>query len=106
MQTRMLRTKAMRYVRIPSEVILSTLVLLLAIILGALPARAGDTCCAITDIDTKKGVVSARETATGRQFKFKLNNPILVHRIKVGQGVQADFAANKVTVVGINGRYT
>jgi hypothetical protein len=71
---------------------------------GPAPAMA-DPCCTITDIDTKNGVVSARETTTDRQFKFSLTNAVLVHRIKVGQGVQADFAAGKVTVVGIDGRY-
>ena len=78
---------------------------LLAVLFLAGPAVAAAACCTVTDIDTKKGVVGARETVSGRQFTFKLNNPVLVRRIKVGQGVEADFAAGKVTVVGIDGRY-
>lgn len=88
---------------IPSLIKL-TPALVMALLIGSAPALAAP-CCTITDIDTKKGVVGARETVSGRQFTFKLNNPVLVRRIKVGQGVEADFAAGKVTVVGIDGRY-
>ncbi len=95
----------MCYPRMLYKVVLPGVLLLLAQILSTAPARAADTCCAITDINTKNGVVSARETATGRQFRFRLTNPVLVRHINVGQGVQADFAAGKVTVVGIDGRY-
>ena len=94
----------MRCQRILYKIFLPGVSLLLTLILSTVPARA-EPCCGITDIDTKKGVVSASETTTGRQFKFRLTNPILVHRIKVGQGVEADFAAGKATVVGIDGRY-
>lgn len=90
---------------IQSLIKLSPALLAVLFLAGPAPAMAGTPCCNITDIDTKKGIVSARETTTGRQFKFSLTNPVLVRRIKVGQGVQADFAAGKVTVVGIDGRY-
>jgi hypothetical protein len=90
---------------IQSLIKLSPALLAVLFLAGPAPAMADTPCCKITDIDTKKGIVSAREATTGRQFKFSLTNPILVRRIKVGQGVQADFAAGKVTVVGVDGRY-
>jgi len=90
---------------IQSLIKLSPALLVVLFLAGPAPAMADTPCCKITDIDTKKGIVSARETTTSRQFKFSLTNPVLVRRIKIGQGVQADFAAGKVTVVGIDGRY-
>ena len=61
-------------------------------------ARAGAVCCAVTAVDARSGVVSARETATGRTFQFKLDDTELIDLIKVGQVVEADFKTMKVTV--------
>jgi hypothetical protein len=61
-------------------------------------ASAGEPCCSITAIDARTGVVSAKETASGRSFQFKLDDAALLGTIKVGQAVDADFKTMKVTV--------
>ena len=73
-------------------------VLLAVTVFGAPDARALDPCCAITAIDARAGVVSAKETATGRIFQFKLSDAKLLGSLKVGQVVEADFKTGKVTV--------
>jgi hypothetical protein len=74
---------------------------LLAIIFTALVASdagAAELCCNVTAIDSRAGIVTARETATGRTFQFKLDDTTLASSIKVGQTVEADFKTMKVTV--------
>jgi hypothetical protein len=61
-------------------------------------AGAGELCCNVTAIAARSGVVTARETATGRSFQFRLDDASLVSSIKVGQVVEADFKTMKVTV--------
>jgi hypothetical protein len=79
-----------------------TKVLLVALLaLGVFPVReasAVEPCCSITAIDARSGVVSARETATGRAFQFRLDDAALLVTVKVGQAVDADFKTMKVTV--------
>ena len=66
------------------------------------PAAAGVPCCAITAIqpdpaDPVGGIVSARETATGRTFQFKVSAKLL-KGLKVGQAIYADFKTMKVSL--------
>lgn len=73
---------------IQSLIKLSPALLAVLFLAGPAPAMADTTCCKITDIDTKKGIVSARETTTGRQFKFVANNKNTpLKGLKPGQGV-------------------
>jgi len=64
----------------------------------ALRADAGAPCCAITAIDLRTGLVTARVTATGRTFQFAVTDPALLKTLKLGQAVQADFRTMKVSL--------
>jgi hypothetical protein len=68
------------------------------IVFATSDARAGEPCCNVTAVDARSGVVTARETATGRTFQFKLEDTSLASSIKVGQIVEADFKTMKATV--------
>lgn len=74
------------------------LFVLVVIVFAASEARAAEPCCAVTAVDARSGVVTARQMATGRTFQFKLDDTALASAIKVGQTVEADFATGKVTV--------
>jgi hypothetical protein len=56
----------------------------------------------ITAIDATAGVVTAKDTATGRTFQFEVPDAALLATLAIGQGVYADFWAQKVAVVGID----
>ena len=80
-------------------------VLGMALILGAsiavsVPpeARAGTPCCSITSIDLKTGIVTAKDTATGETFEFRLADAAQIGNIKAGDPVSTDFQAREVTV--------
>ena len=70
----------------------------------ALIAPAGRTevkpCCAITHIDAATGIVTAQENATGRVFTIKVADAALLHSLKVGQGIYANFATKQVSIDG------
>ena len=78
----------------------------LAIVLLATPAWAGEPCCAVTAIDARAGMVTAREAATGRTFQFKVSDAALLKSLKVGQKISADFKAMTVTLTaaGLGGK--
>ncbi|MEO5676245.1 MAG: hypothetical protein ABIQ84_01745 [Usitatibacter sp.] len=61
-------------------------------------------CCEITRIDTTKGLVSARERATGRTFQFTVHDVRERARLKVGEKVQANFDAKTVRLPGAGSR--
>jgi hypothetical protein len=61
-------------------------------------ASAAEPCCSVTAVDARSGVVTARQTATGRTIQFKLDDVSLAGSIKAGQIVEADFTTAKVTV--------
>jgi hypothetical protein len=63
--------------------------------------NAGDTCCAITSINGNTGIVTAKVTATGSAFTFKVTDATLLRSLHVGQAVGADFTTKRVTVDGI-----
>ena len=64
-------------------------------------ARAAAPCCAVTSIDVKNAVVTAKESATGRTFTFKVADVKLLKSLRVGQGVYANFAKKQVSVDGV-----
>ena len=63
-------------------------------------AEAITPCCDIAGIHAKTGLVTARVTATGKTFQFKVNDMKLLRSLKVGQKVAADFGTQKVSVDG------
>jgi len=69
-----------------------------AILLPVPAVMAAEPCCNIAAIDAKNGVVTAKETATGRSFQFKVGGARTIASLKVGQAVEADFKTGKVTV--------
>lgn len=60
-------------------------------------------CCEITAIDNTKGLVSARERATGRNFQFTVHDVRARARLKVGEKVQANFETKTVRLPGTAG---
>ena len=59
---------------------------------------AGTPCCSITAIDKKSGIVTAKNTATGETFKFKLGDAAQIRSIKIGDQVSTDSQTREVTV--------
>jgi Cu/Ag efflux protein CusF len=77
----------------------------LALILGAsmavsvpLEVGAGTPCCSITTVDKKTGIVTAKNTATGETFKFRLGDAAQIGNIKTGDQVSMDVQTRQVTV--------
>jgi hypothetical protein len=52
----------------------------------------------VTPHEPTNGLVTAVETATGRQFQFRVTDRSLLSSLKVGQKVQADFGARTVRI--------
>src|SRR5437870_6605766 len=71
-----------------------------ALLFAAMSLDAAEPCCSITGIDQRAGVVTARETATGRVFQFRPQNAALLNQLKVGQEIYANFARAQVSVDG------
>ena len=61
-------------------------------------AKPVTPCCNITSIDLNAAAVTARETATGKTFQFKVGNSTLLKSLNIGQGVYANFATQQVSV--------
>jgi len=59
-----------------------------------------EPCCGITAFDAATGIVTAKELATGRVFRFEVKDATLLRSLKVGQKVFADFGTSKVRVHG------
>lgn len=57
-------------------------------------------CCGITSIDATTGIVTAKVTATGNVFEFKVTNARTLSTLKVGQAVYANFAGKKASLDG------
>lgn len=57
-------------------------------------------CCPITGVDMANDVVTARVTSTGQSFQFTVKDPALLHGLKVGQSVFANFQTGQVSVNG------
>jgi hypothetical protein len=58
----------------------------------------GEPCCGITAIDARTGIATARESATGRMFRFEVKDAALLKTLKVGQMIFADFGTSKVRI--------
>lgn len=63
------------------------------------PAFAVEPCYSVTGI-AKGGLVTAKETATGKTFQFQVTDQALAKTLRVGQKVYADFGTQKVSVDG------
>jgi len=59
---------------------------------------AATPCCTITTIDMKTGIVTAKDTATGGTFEFRLGDAAQIGNIKIGDQVSTDFQTRQVTV--------
>src|SRR5689334_5721723 len=69
-----------------------------ALLLGfTAESRASEPCCAIVAVQPS-GVVTARDTKTGRTFEFQVADRRLLSTLKPGQPVHADFTAMRVSV--------
>lgn len=64
-----------------------------------------DPCCSIAAIDPGSGLVTARINATGQMFQFSANSAT-VHQLHIGQGVFANFKANRISLDGQHARGT
>jgi hypothetical protein len=73
----------------------------LAIALVAAPtAWAGAPCCTVTGIDAHSAIVTAKDKANGRPFKFHVTNRSLLRALRVGAPVYANFARKQVSLDG------
>jgi hypothetical protein len=77
----------------------------MALLLGASIAvsvppevSAGTPCCSITSVDRKAGIVTAKNTATGETFEFRLRDAAQVGNIRIGDQVSTDVRTRQVTV--------
>src|SRR2546427_815087 len=61
-----------------------------------------DPCCEITSINVATGVVTAKVNSSGQTFQFKVANQALLHSLKVGQGIYANFTTQKVSMDGVD----
>jgi len=60
-------------------------------------SRAAEPCCNIVAVQPS-GVVTARDTKTGRTFEFRVADRRLLSTLKPGQPVHADFTTMRVSV--------
>ena len=66
--------------------------------LGA--AAPPPACCSVTVIDSRTGVVTAKENANGRMFEFRATNAALLATFHPGSPVYANFSAKQVSLDG------
>jgi len=59
---------------------------------------AGTPCCSITNVDKKTGIVTAKNTATGETFNFRLGDAAQIGNVKPGDQVSTDVQTRQVTV--------
>lgn len=59
-------------------------------------AAAAPACCSIVRIDSRRSIITARESATGFTFRFAVKSRRLFATLKIGQPVWADFANKTV----------
>ena len=63
-------------------------------------AVAVDACCSIAAVDSSSGVVTAREKATSRSFRFVVPNAQLLGSLHAGQDVYANFVRRQASLDG------
>jgi hypothetical protein len=68
----------------------------------SLPLYAGQPCCSITAVDSRTGLVTGKENATGRTFQFQAGNAALLKLLRPGTQVYANFTAKQVSLDGRN----
>ena len=61
-------------------------------------AQASEPCCNVTAIDARTGVVTAKDKASGREFKFHVTQAASLRTLRAGSPVYADFAAKNVSL--------
>ncbi|MFA6147028.1 MAG: hypothetical protein WC899_02335 [bacterium] len=59
---------------------------------------AATPTCSITAIDTKTGIVTAKNTATGETIEFRLRDAAQIKNIKIGDQVSTDSQTREVNV--------
>ncbi len=79
--------------------------ILLAAIIGLVAAPTSGQaqaapCCGIIAIDAAKGIVTAKVTANGNTFEFRVADQRVLRSLRVGQGVYANFTARQVSLDG------
>ncbi len=79
---------------------LSFSVAALALAAAPLAAQSPAACCSITAIDAATGVITARVTANGNVFQFKVTDAGALASLKVGQGVFANIGGRQVSLDG------
>src|SRR5688572_8964829 len=79
---------------------LSTLSIAALAVALAQPALAQGPCCAITSIDARTGLVSAKVNASSQTFQFKVADARIAGTLRVGQAVYANFGTNQVSLDG------
>ena len=79
-------------------VIIPAVIMLLIVVRPAGAQTAA--CCSVTAIDARTGTITARESATGRDFQFRLANALQLNGLRVGSPVYANFAAKQVSLDG------
>lgn len=68
----------------------------------SLPLYAAGPCCSITAVDSRTGLVTAKENATERVFQFQASNAALLKLLRPGTQVYANFTAKQVSLDGRN----
>jgi len=76
------------------------LLMVLAFAAIGLPAYAALPCCTVTGVSAKTGMVTAKETSTGRTFKFKAD-PATLKTLSVGSPIYANFSTKQVSTNGL-----
>lgn len=76
------------------------LFLVIAFAAIGLPAHAELPCCSVTGVNAKTGMVTAKETSTGRTFQFKANAALL-KTLSAGSPIYANFSSKQVSVNGL-----
>lgn len=59
-----------------------------------------DPCCSILTIGAN-GLVTARDSATGKTFQFHATNQAVRNSLRIGQKIHADFGTQQVSVDGL-----
>src|SRR6266404_5359421 len=57
---------------------------------------AAAPCCSIQAVDTRTGVVTAIDRATGQSFHFQVTNPAQLQGLRPGQPVYGNAASGRV----------
>ena len=60
------------------------------------PAAAAEPCCGIQSVDTRTGIVTAIDRATGQSFQFQVTNPAQLQGLRPGQPVYGNAASGRV----------